>query len=134
MTRENVEQFITNYTIGGLRRFFRSSTTSSLTTNNYKESQVHVTELSGNQFEKVVLDPSHDVVVFYRKNGCVFCDMSNRHFLRVSQMFSPSKSFSWKGKQLRKIKFVTIDTDTNDLPWQFTVSKYPSVIFYPASR
>ena len=92
MTRENVEQLITNYTVGGLRRFRRSRPVVKNTPKSSTTSQVYVVEISGNDFEKVVLDPAYDVVVFYRKSGCVFCDACNRHFLQVSQMFSPSKS------------------------------------------
>lgn len=134
MTRENVEQLITNYTVGSVRRFRRNRPVFKNTLKYGTTSQIYVAEISGNEFEKVVLDPAYDVVVFYRKSGCVFCDVCNRYFLQVSQMFYPSKGFNWKGSRLNEIKFVSIDTDTNDVPWQFTVDKYPTFIFYPANR
>ena len=30
--------------------------------------------------------------------------------------------------------FFRINADSNDLPWQYTVSSYPTIIFYPANR
>lgn len=32
------------------------------------------------------------------------------------------------------IKLVTIDGEGNDLPWQHSVERYPTIIFYPAYR
>lgn len=120
--------------MGSVRRFRRNRPVFKNTLKYGTTSQIYVAEISGNEFEKVVLDPAYDVVVFYRKSGCVFCDVCNRYFLQVSQMFYPSKGFNWKGSRLNEIKFVSIDTDTNDVPWQFTVDKYPTFIFYPANR
>uniref|UniRef100_A0A915JM03 Thioredoxin domain-containing protein n=1 Tax=Romanomermis culicivorax TaxID=13658 RepID=A0A915JM03_ROMCU len=30
------------------------------------------------------------------------------------------------------LKFATIDADKNDLPWQFTVESYPTIVYFPA--
>ena len=32
------------------------------------------------------------------------------------------------------IVFYRLNADQNDLPWQFTVDAYPSIILYPAHR
>lgn len=33
-----------------------------------------------------------------------------------------------------QIDFVRIDGDRNDLPWQYTMEKFPSLIVFDASR
>ena len=99
--------------------------------------RVCIREIAANEFDSVVLNRSSDTMVFYRKKNCIFCDVGARFFLRVSQMFEnyPSnKLVGWNENDLPRVQFVSIDGEENDLPWQFTVEKYPSIIFYPAFR
>ncbi|XP_046462929.1 thioredoxin domain-containing protein 11-like [Daphnia pulex] len=130
LSKENLENFIVNYTENSLRRFRRSHQKSKLC----PPGRVCLEEISTDEFEKVVLDPSHDAIVFYRKNGCVFCEVGARFFLKLSLMFSLSAASFLENTDLRQIRFATINAEENDLPWQFTVDKYPSIVFYPAYR
>jgi hypothetical protein len=130
LSKENLDNFIVNYTENSLRRFQRSHQKSKLC----PPDRVCLEEISTDEFEKVVLDPSHDAIVFYRKNGCVFCEVGARFFLKLSLMFSLSAASFLENTDLRQIRFATINAEENDLPWQFTVDKYPSIVFYPAYR
>lgn len=130
MTKLNLQQLIVNYTENNLRRFCRSQVTSK----QCSPGRVCIQEVSAENFESVVLDQSYDTIVFYRKSGCVFCEVGARAFLKLSQMFSKSDNFPSDIEDNHEIRFVTIDAEKNDLPWQYTVDKYPSIIFYPAHR
>lgn len=130
LSKHNLENFIINYTENSLTRFRRSHRKSKLC----PPGRVCLEEISTDEFEEVVLDPLQDAIVFYRKNGCVFCEVGARFFLKLSLMFSLPTSSFLENADLRAIRFVTINAEENDLPWQFTVDKYPSIVFYPAYR
>lgn len=134
LTRENLNDFIGNFSERNLVRIRRSSSTAAAACSS---DHICVREINADDFESVVLNDSSDVIVFYRKRNCVFCDVTGRFFLRVHQMFNkhpPSEALNWTGADLPLIQFVTIDSELNDLPWQFTVDKYPTIVFYPAFR
>lgn len=130
VTKSSLRELIVRYTENSLARFWRSY-------NKPKpcpSGRICVQEISAKEFESVVLDPSHDAIVFYKKSGCVFCEVGARTFLKLSQMFTRSDSLLSDTPDTADIRFVTIDSEKNDLPWQYTVDKYPSIIFYPANR
>lgn len=131
MTKINLQQLIVNYTENNLRRFCRSRV---VTPKQCLPGRICIEDVSAENFERVVLDQSYDAIVFYRKSGCVFCEVGARAFLKLSQMFSKSDNFLSKNQDSNEIRFVTVDAEKNDLPWQYTVDKYPSIIFYPAHR
>ena len=129
MTIHHLEQFIFNFTENSLRRLRRSNPKSK----SCPSGRVCIEDISAEEFERVVLDPSRDAIVFYRKNGCVFCQTGARAFLKLSQMFHSSNSLL-NNTQLPDIRFITINGEENDLPWQYTVDRYPTIIFFPAHR
>jgi len=137
LTRENLADLIGNFSERNLARVRRSI---SRTAAPCASDRICVREIAVDEFESVVLNETSDVMVFFRKRNCVFCDVAGRFFLRVYHMFDrypPSKASSWTGAAaaaLPSIQFVTIDGEQNDLPWQFTVDKYPTIVFYPAFR
>ena len=134
LSKDNLEHFITDFWERNLARIRRSHSKASTC----PQDRICVQEISASNFESVVLNRSSDTLLFYRKKNCVFCDVGVRFFLRVFQMFdkylSNSKTSNWTHVQLPSIQFVTIDGEENDLPWQFTVDKYPTIAFYPAFR
>lgn len=132
ITVRNLEQFIVNYTVFRLDRFLRDKRLSKTCFPGRK----CVQEISSSNFEKVILNPSYDAVVFYRKSGCVFCEVASRAFLKLSQMFEDTASglLSKLSHDMRQVRFYTVDAEKNDLPWHFTATRYPSIIFYAADR
>lgn len=37
-------------------------------------------------------------------------------------------------KEMPTIEFVRIDGDKNDLPWQYTMESFPTLLIFPAGR
>ncbi|KAI9550768.1 hypothetical protein GHT06_004553 [Daphnia sinensis] len=134
LTRQNLQNFVINYTENRLRRFHRSRQEKQKTKKYCHAGRVCIEEISADDFAKIVLDPLHDAVVLFKKKGCVFCEIGVRFLLKLSQMFSSPTSSFLKRNHVRQIKFVTIDAEENVLPWQHTVDKFPTIIFYPAHR
>ncbi|XP_059353614.1 thioredoxin domain-containing protein 11-like isoform X2 [Daphnia carinata] len=133
LTTQNLQNFVINYTENRLRRFHRSRQKTEKRKSCH-DGRVCVEEISADDFAPIVLDPLHDAVVLFKKKGCVFCEIGARFFLKLSQMFFSRKSFILNENHVRQIKFVTIDAEENVLPWQYTVDKFPTIIFYPAHR
>lgn len=130
LTRQNLQNFVINYTEHRLTKFRRSQQKSK----SCGPGRICIEEISANDFARIVLDPLQDAIVLYKKKGCIFCNVGSRFFLKLSQMFSLPTSSLVRNTQLREIKFVTIDAEENDLPWQYTVDKYPTITFFPAYR
>ena len=138
LTRDSLDDFIGNFSERNLMRIRRSSSgTTRAAAGACGRGRICVREIDADNFESVVLNNTSDVMVFYRKRNCVFCDVAGRFFLRVYHMFDkylPLKASERTGTDLPLIQFVTIDGELNDLPWQYTVDKYPTIAFYPAFR
>lgn len=134
LTRQNLQNFVINYTEKRLRRFHRSRQKKQKTKKSCYAGRVCIEEISADDFTTIVLDPLYDALVLYKKKGCVFCEIGARFFLKISQMFSSPSSSILKKTNVRQIKFATIDAEENILPWQYTVDKFPTIIFYPAHR
>ena len=139
MTRENLEQFVLGFTTAGLQRLRRSQSKGIGNDRCDEAGRLCIHEILGSQFEDVVLRPSADVLVFYRKSNCIFCDTAARLFLKVALMLQrrvsqPALDRETTSDQLSQFDFVMVNAEENDLPWPFTVDRYPTVVFYPAYR
>lgn len=60
----------------------------------------------------------------YHSPYCAFCSAVSYVFLTVAHYLS----------KMDHLKFVRIDGDNNDLPWEYTMNRYPSILFFPAKR
>lgn len=83
---------------------------------------VCVEELSYRSFKAKVLDTKKNMVLLYYTPYCAFCSSVSHVFLSVAHTL----------KSVSTLDFARIDGDNNDLPWQFTVHRFPSIIFFPA--
>lgn len=83
-----------------------------------------VCELSGTAFQRLMLDTSKDVVVLFYASWCGFCKGVYYYFLSAAKFFT-----GFPG-----LLFARIDASKNDLPWEFTMERYPTVILFPARR
>ncbi|KAJ8665286.1 hypothetical protein QAD02_006948 [Eretmocerus hayati] len=132
LNRNTLVNFINNYTKGYLKRTMRSNTPrrfvrSFITKSECKESEgsrICVPELSSENFLDTVLNPDKDVVVMYHSPYCAFCSAVAYVFLTVAHYLS----------KMVHLEFVRIDGDNNDLPWEYTMNRYPSILFFPARR
>ncbi|KAK3911975.1 Thioredoxin domain-containing protein 11 [Frankliniella fusca] len=87
-----------------------------------EENAVCVDELNYSNFKSEVLENKKNVVLLYYTPYCAFCNAVSHVFLTVAHTL----------KSMSTLKFARIDGDNNDLPWEFTVHRFPSILFFPS--
>ncbi|XP_053997543.1 thioredoxin domain-containing protein 11 [Hylaeus anthracinus] len=125
-------QFINNYTEGFLQRTLRSNNSKrfgqkfkSKTNCETKNLQcICIPELITETFLDTVLDPTKDVVVMYYSPFCAFCSAISYVYLTVAHYL----------REMDHLLFVRVDGDNNDLPWEYNMNRFPSILFFPAKR
>ncbi|XP_071442293.1 thioredoxin domain-containing protein 11 [Hetaerina americana] len=139
--KNSLIELISNYSSGALRRSLRSETVtanedikpqSGVKGTNCPPNSICVLDLSSKTFKEIVLDESKNVVVLYHSPSCAFCSSVWHIFLTVARIFTTSPN----GIEVTNssITFARIDGDANDLPWEYTMDSYPSILFFPAHR
>ncbi|XP_052788592.1 thioredoxin domain-containing protein 11-like [Mya arenaria] len=121
---QNLARFVMNYTEGHLSRFRRSSDETTPSECVTDGRSVCVLEINAETFPNVVMDPTKDVVVLYYTHWCGFCRQVSQAFLSAASYFMHNTN----------ILFARVNADNNDLPWEFTVDRFPTIIFFPARR
>ncbi|XP_020280773.1 thioredoxin domain-containing protein 11 isoform X2 [Pseudomyrmex gracilis] len=124
--------FVNQYTQGLLERTLRSENlqqnktqkSSNRSNNVTSRSQIRVRELTTETFLDTILDPSKDVVVMYHSPYCGFCSAISYVYLTVAHYLS----------NMDHLIFVRVNGDNNDLPWEYTMNRFPSILFFPAKR
>ncbi|XP_054718361.1 thioredoxin domain-containing protein 11-like [Uloborus diversus] len=124
INKKSLVEFIKNYTAGSLGRHFRTPIRKLDGCKSNENADICVEEISGATFSEIVLDETKDVVLMYYAPWCGPCSSIAHVFLSVADYFS----------NISDIKFARINGDENDLPWEYTVEKYPAIIFFPAKR
>ncbi|XP_057319444.1 thioredoxin domain-containing protein 11 [Microplitis mediator] len=131
LNKNNLIKFINNYTTGSLQRKLRSDSSKRYAEDFEKKSKcintpstICVEELNTDTFLPTVLDPTKDVVVMYHSPYCAFCSAIYYVFLTLAHLLS----------NVDQISFVRIDGDNNDLPWEYTINRFPSILFFPAKK
>ncbi|KAJ6216467.1 hypothetical protein RDWZM_007624 [Blomia tropicalis] len=151
-SKRSLMEFIKGFTEGTLPRFLRSQIVSSSglcdlkqmiindRTNN--ENIICVPELNTITFTNYVLGKSFvgsdnqtllqigsrllekDILVMYYAPWCGFCTSIAHIYLDVARFFAFSD----------EIIFARINGDVNDLPWEYTVDRYPTIMLFPAKN
>ncbi|XP_076458267.1 thioredoxin domain-containing protein 11-like [Babylonia areolata] len=121
-SRESTAMFILNFTRGALRQDLRSLPPARHAGCGSGPS-LCVTELTTQTLHSA-LDQPQDLVLLVYAGWCGFCTALSHVFLHLAHYFHTSAN----------ITFARINGDTNDLPWEFTMESYPSIIFFPAHR
>ncbi|XP_050461638.1 thioredoxin domain-containing protein 11 isoform X1 [Cataglyphis hispanica] len=128
--------FINNYTQGLLGRTLRSNNLqhhkvqklhnekNNIDNNIDSYSKIRIPELTTKTFLDTILDPSKDVIVMYYSPYCGFCSAISYVYLTVAYYLS----------NMDHLIFVKIDGDNNDLPWEYSMNRFPSILFFPAKR
>uniref|UniRef100_A0A182TWF4 Thioredoxin domain-containing protein n=1 Tax=Anopheles melas TaxID=34690 RepID=A0A182TWF4_9DIPT len=83
-----------------------------------------VREINSSNFQRTVLESNRTVVVSFYSAQCAFCYIQAHHLLTVSHMLRHQPGL-W---------FVRIDGELNDLPWEYTMDVFPSLIIFPRGR
>ncbi|XP_043258314.1 thioredoxin domain-containing protein 11 isoform X1 [Colletes gigas] len=130
--RYTLIQFINNYTEGFLQRTLRSNNSrrfvqkfKSKTNCETKDDQsICIPELTTETFLSTILDPTKDVIVMYYSPYCAFCSAISYIYLTVAHYL----------REMDHLLFVRVDGDNNDLPWEYNMNRFPSILFFPAKR
>ena len=130
--RYNLIQFINNYTQGFLQRTLRSNNSrrflqkfeTKINCETKNTRSICITELTTETFLNTVLDLSKDVVVMYYSPYCAFCSAIFYVYLTVAHYL----------REMDHLLFVRVDGDNNDLPWEYNMNRFPSILFFPAKR
>ncbi|XP_042905850.1 thioredoxin domain-containing protein 11 [Parasteatoda tepidariorum] len=123
VNKKTLVEFIRNYTDGSLSRDLRMPIRKLKDCKKDDNSNVCVDEVTTATFFDIVFD-QQDVILYYYASWCGACKSISHIYLRVADYFS----------NVEGIKFVRINGEENDLPWEYTVEKYPTIIFFPAKR
>ncbi|XP_012271941.1 thioredoxin domain-containing protein 11 [Orussus abietinus] len=129
LSRYSLISIINNYTEGLLRRTLRSAEVRQNVDKHMKndkcknsDTAICIPELTTRTFLETVLDPTQDVVVMYHTPYCAFCSAIAHVYLIVAHFLS----------KMDHLRFVRIDGENNDLPWEYSMNRYPSILFFPA--
>ncbi|KAK3594865.1 hypothetical protein CHS0354_005939 [Potamilus streckersoni] len=117
-TKESLGNFVYNYTYSNTVRLVRSEPVIPVTC---EPSQVCIIDVTAQNFQSVVMDPNKDVMLLFYATWCGFCNSFLQIYLLLAKYFQSSKN----------LIFARINADRNDLPWELTVDKYPTIIFFP---
>lgn len=131
-SRHAVIEFINNYTQRFLQRTLRSDNSrcfvhkfkSKMKCDKKNPLKVCVPELTSEVFLDTILDTNKDVVLMYYSPYCAFCSAVSYVYLTVAYYLST----------MDHLVFVRIDGDNNDLPWEYSMDRFPSILFFPAKR
>uniref|UniRef100_A0A673ZZ51 Thioredoxin domain containing 11 n=1 Tax=Salmo trutta TaxID=8032 RepID=A0A673ZZ51_SALTR len=67
---------------------------------------------------------STDVVVFYYSQWCGYCSVLNHVIIQLARMFHGNST----------VTIARVNVARNDLPWEFMVDHFPSVLLFPRHR
>ncbi|XP_039290805.1 thioredoxin domain-containing protein 11 isoform X2 [Nilaparvata lugens] len=133
LTKSNLANFIIDFTAGKAERHLRSEPRRSQPPNRYKPGlssdannrtrSIALLELTSKTFQAVALNETQNVVVLYHSPYCGFCASISHVYLTVANLL----------RRLPTVQFCRIDGESNDLPWQYTVHHYPSILLFPAA-
>lgn len=131
-SRYTLIQFINNYTQGFLQRTLRSNNSrrfvqkfkSKVNCKTKDAQNVCIPELTTETFLNTILDSTKDVVVMYHSPYCAFCSAIFYVYLTVAHYLH----------KMDHLLFVRVDGDNNDLPWEYNMNRFPSILFFPAKR
>ncbi|KAF4528056.1 hypothetical protein B566_EDAN012017, partial [Ephemera danica] len=121
VNKKSLAQFLMNHTEGLLTRTLRSLP---MRVHVCPQNSVCIQELNTTTFLPTVLNNDQDVVVLYHSPYCGLCGPASLAFLAAARLFNNTP----------RLEFARIDGDNNDLPWEFTMDTFPTIIFFPAMR
>lgn len=121
VTMPTIKKLVVDFTEKSMERHLNSVGPDSITRD---RGNGLVAELSGKAFRRLMLDTTQDAVVLFYASWCGFCKGIYHHFFAAAKFFR-----GFKG-----LLFARIDASKNDLPWQFTVERYPTVVFFSSNK
>ncbi|XP_012987795.2 thioredoxin domain-containing protein 11 [Esox lucius] len=83
-----------------------------------------ISDLTTSSFLSTVMDPHRDVVLFYYSQWCGHCSVLNHVIIQLARMFRGNGN----------VTIARVNVAINDLPWEFMVDHFPSVLLFPKHR
>ncbi|XP_078096883.1 thioredoxin domain-containing protein 11 isoform X2 [Mustelus asterias] len=83
-----------------------------------------IAEVTTQTFDSIVLDAEKNVLLLYYTQWCGFCTALNHVFIQVARLFHANDG----------IVIARINVAKNDLPWEYMVDRFPTVLFFPSNR
>ncbi|KAJ8965120.1 hypothetical protein NQ314_004345 [Rhamnusium bicolor] len=125
-----VREFIQNFTKNQLPRSLDSTSTLMMKdTQNFvpknkirDRTKIFIEELDTNSFLPTILQEKA-IIVFYYSKQCSFCNGISYTLLTAAKKLS----------HVENLLFTRIDGDVNNLPWEYTMDSYPTILFFPAN-
>lgn len=132
INKKMIYEFIKDYSDSKLRRYLKSPLENEISssenclnkTDEAGRRIICVPEITTLTFNEIVLDDSKDVLLLFYTPWCVFCSAIASTFLTVAKFFIG----------IDNILFARLNADVNDLPFEYSVDRYPSLILFPAKR
>ncbi|XP_067859461.1 thioredoxin domain-containing protein 11 isoform X4 [Heptranchias perlo] len=120
LDKSSIENIIKNYsrTYSPLNRHLIAGTKSQA------QEEYLIAEVTTQTFDSVVLDAEKNVLLLYYTQWCGFCTVLNHVFIQVARLF-----YSNDG-----IIIARINVAKNDLPWEYMVDRFPTILFFPSNR
>ncbi|XP_033119282.1 thioredoxin domain-containing protein 11-like [Anneissia japonica] len=123
---DSLHKFILNYTNDDLPQFLRSSPEVNNAAHQDISSDIRILEVTADTFHQIVLNNTQDVLLLYYAPWCGYCFRIAPVYLSFANLL---RKFGLEG-----ILVSRINADANDLPWEFKVSTYPTIIFFPVGQ
>ncbi|XP_064178494.1 thioredoxin domain-containing protein 11 [Anguilla rostrata] len=117
--KDTLEHFIWNYSIpySPLKRHLVGASVP-------KSPDSLIREVTTASFLSTVMDPEKDVLLFYYTHWCGFCTVLNHIIIQIARLFQGNS----------KVTVARVNAAQNDLPWEFMVDHFPTLLFFPRDR
>ncbi|KAJ8364089.1 hypothetical protein SKAU_G00129200 [Synaphobranchus kaupii] len=117
--KDTLEQFIWNYSVpySPLKRHLVGASVP-------KSPDSLIREVTTASFLSTVMDPEKDVLLFYYTHWCGFCTVLNHIIIQIARLFQGNG----------KLTVARVNAARNDLPWEFMVDHFPTLLFFPRDR
>lgn len=85
---------------------------------------IGIPDISSDKLMTKIDNSNRTTFVLFYSTQCALCSLLTHHLLYVSSLLA---SFP-------NVEFYRIDGDRNDLPWQYTMEKFPTLVAFAANR
>ena len=117
ITEENLLNFISEWENKKLKPYMRSEP-------EYKDNDGEVYNLVGTRYKQDVIDNDKDVIVYFYAPWCEKCQNFYPKYERLARKLR---------NRNKNLLFTKMDATENDIDY-FSVSKYPTIKFYPGNQ
>ncbi|XP_059835132.1 thioredoxin domain-containing protein 11 isoform X2 [Hypanus sabinus] len=120
LNKSSIESIIKNYSraYSPLHRHLIAGTKSKA------QEEYLIAEVTTETFDNIVLDVEKNVLLLYYTQWCGFCTVLNHIFIQVARLFHANDA----------VVTARVNVAKNDLPWEYMVDRFPTVLFFPRNR